>query len=104
MKNFIIIIFLCSLTHAFSQEVLSDLISNPLLFKNEISLQKNKSAIPLPFIDDFSNESTFVSDNLWDNSSVFVNRSYPINPPTIGVATSMPILSSFLVACLNDKS
>ena len=40
-----------------------------------------------PFIDDFSYDFPQVNPDLWDQSSVFVNRTYPINPPTIGVAT-----------------
>ena len=46
-----------------------------------------KSTLSLPFIDDFSYDSHQVDNDLWMESSVFVNRTYPINPPTIGVAT-----------------
>ena len=45
------------------------------------------SAITLPFLDDFSYNSHFPNYLLWEDSAVFVNRSYPINPVTIGVAT-----------------
>ena len=41
----------------------------------------------MPFIDDFSNDGSIVNADLWEQSSVFVNRTYALNPPTIGVAT-----------------
>ena len=39
------------------------------------------------FLDDFSYNSYFPDNLLWEDSAVFVNRSYPINPVTLGVAT-----------------
>ena len=48
---------------------------------------ENTSILSIPFIDDFSYDFSNVNNDLWEVSSVFVNRSYPINPPTIGVAT-----------------
>ena len=69
------------------QEVLSVLVSNPVLNGNKLVVNKNKSAITLPFFDDFSYNSPVANIDLWQQSSVFVNSSYPINPVTIGVAT-----------------
>ena len=69
------------------QEVLSALVSNPVLNGNKLVVNKNKSAITLPFFDDFSYNSPVANINLWQKSSVFVNRTYPINPVSIGVAT-----------------
>ena len=69
------------------QEVFSDLVSNSVLIGNKLVVNKNKSAITLPFFDDFSYNSPFANINLWHQSSIFVNRTYPINPVTIGVAT-----------------
>jgi len=87
MKNHLIILcFLISNT-VFSQEVLSDLYSISYLSEKEFIVKQNKSALALPFIDDFSYSFTQPDNNLWNSSSVFINRSYPINPPTIGVAT-----------------
>ncbi|MDC0249686.1 T9SS type A sorting domain-containing protein [Flavobacteriales bacterium] len=71
----------------FSQEVLTDLSSNPVLLDVKWESSLSKSTIVLPFIDDFSYNSSVVDPDLWQQSSVFVNRTYPINPPTIGVAT-----------------
>ncbi|MBT5090434.1 MAG: T9SS type A sorting domain-containing protein [Flavobacteriales bacterium] len=50
-------------------------------------MNKNKIALSLPFFDDFSNDSNSVNIVLWEKSSVFINRTYPINPITLGVAT-----------------
>ena len=69
------------------QEVFSDLLSNSVLNGYKLVVNKNKSAITLPFFDDFSYNSPVANINLWQQSSVFVNRTYPINPVTIGVAT-----------------
>ncbi len=44
--------------------------------------------IPLNgLLDDFSYQSPFPDTLLWMNCNVFVNRNYPVAPPTIGVAT-----------------
>ena len=71
----------------FSQEILSDLHSNPILLGSKSQPILPKTSLVLPFIDDFSYNSSLVSVDLWEQSSVFVNRTYPIDPPTIGVAT-----------------
>lgn len=70
-----------------SQEVISPLISNSDLQKNTRSIYGNKSSLSIPFIDDFSNNSSYPDSNLWKDNSVFVNRNYGKNPITIGVAT-----------------
>ncbi|MAW21706.1 MAG: hypothetical protein CMD16_04865 [Flavobacteriales bacterium] len=71
----------------FSQETLTDLSLNPKLLNVDWSSNSSKPILSLPFIDDFSYDSPLVDNDLWEKSSVFVNRTYPINPPTIGVAT-----------------
>ena len=81
----IAILFFSLLLNA--QEVLSPLISNPVLSVEKLFINKNKSAITLPFFDDFSHNKPNVNTDLWEQSSVFVNSTYPINPVTIGVAT-----------------
>ena len=69
------------------QEVLSNLGSNPVLNGKKLLVNKNKNAITLPFFDDFSYNSHVARIDLWQQSSVFINRTYPINPVTVGVAT-----------------
>ena len=71
----------------FSQEVIMDLYTNPIMYNQTFNNKQNKIPILLPFIEDFSSEGSIADNNLWRSSSVFVNRSYAINPPTIGVAT-----------------
>ena len=79
----------------FSQEVLTDLTTNPAIVKRysekHFSNAKNKfvtlDTIALPFLDDFSKEDIYPDASLWIDSNVFINRDYPIQPPTLGAAT-----------------
>ena len=85
--NFLLLSFF-SVSFLGAQEVISVLESNPLLKTKQKQMTKMRtaSALPLPFLDDFSYNSYFPGND-WEDSAVFVNRSYPINPVTIGVAT-----------------
>ena len=87
MRKFIVLLFFSFSISSFAQEVISDLVSNPFLADYKHKINPFKSTLSLPFIDDFSYDSHQVDNDLWMESSVFVNRTYPINPPTIGVAT-----------------
>ena len=87
MKNFFIFSFFLSFSILHAQEVLTNLISNPVLNNNKFLTKDSKSSLALPFFDDFSYDRNTVNSNLWFQSSVFVNRTYALNPPTIGVAT-----------------
>jgi len=87
MRVSLLIFILCHSTLLHGQEVLSHLVSNPILKSKKFILNKNKSVLTLPFVDDFSYNSPVADVNLWQQSSVFINQTYPINPPTIGVAT-----------------
>ena len=58
-------------------------IKNNTLKKNPVTLD----TLSLPFMDDFSKEDVYPDATLWTDSSVFINRDYPIAPPTLGVAT-----------------
>ena len=73
----------------FSQEVLNDLFANPVLIKKEVSssLKSTNLTVELPFFDDFSDISDLPSELLWQDKNVFINATYPIGPPSIGVAT-----------------
>ena len=85
-KHFILcFIFFASLLSA--QEVTSNLISNPFSSNIKFATNSSKLVLSVPFFDDFSYDGPSVNSNLWEPSSVFVNSTYPINPPTIGVAT-----------------
>ncbi len=50
------------------------------------SLQVNDT-LALPFLDDFSSLSGYPDPQHWSDSSVYVNGTYGVNPPTLGVAT-----------------
>jgi len=43
--------------------------------------------LTLPFFDDFSVISVLPLESLWTDGSVFINADFPINPPSVGVAT-----------------
>ena len=93
----IISFFLC--ITAFGQgEWLLPLHSNPVIRKylkdhpetTKVGAYKiivTSDTIQLPFIDDFSYDGIYPNQNLWSDSNVYINRDFPINPPTIGVAT-----------------
>ena len=87
IRRFCVIFFICVTTLLSSQEVISSLISNPLLLNEKFMCNTDKKTLSLPLIDDFSYHTRIVNSDFWEKSSVFVNRTYPINPPTVGVAT-----------------
>ena len=87
MRKFTVLFFILVSLSSSAQEVVSDLVCNPFLADYKHKINPFKSTLSLPFIDDFSYDSHQVDNDLWMESSVFVNRTYPINPPTIGVAT-----------------
>jgi hypothetical protein len=45
------------------------------------------TSLLLPFIDDFSDYTGYPNPALWEDRLGFVNRDFPINPPTLGVVT-----------------
>ena len=75
----------------YGQEYLVGLSSNVALrqlsVKNTPSDTKSSSSLALPFFDDFSNYYGYPNTDLWQNNQVFVNTSYAVFPPTVGVAT-----------------
>lgn len=46
-----------------------------------------KQVVPLPFFDDFSENSSMANPALWQESTVFINQTWAITPITLGVAT-----------------
>jgi len=87
MRVILLIFILCCSSFLHGQEVLSDLVSNPILKSKKFIPNTNKSVLALGFFDDFSYNSPVADPNFWQQSSIFINRTYPLNPPTIGVAT-----------------
>ena len=72
MRNHLIILCFFISNTVLTQEVLSDLYSISYLLENEFTVKQNKSALALPFIDDFSYPFTQPDNNLWHSSSVFI--------------------------------
>jgi hypothetical protein len=72
-----------------SQERLSALgYNSELINAKKYQSVKNTRAIALPFVDDFSYDSKLPDATLWVGfNQTFVNRTGPINPPTLGVVT-----------------
>jgi len=96
-KNWITAVFMGILPSCFlhSQEVLTTITRNPVLVKKYAEVKNHisqiRATIPdtlhLPFLDDFSKDNIYPDTELWLDSNVFINRTYPIAPPTLGVAT-----------------
>jgi hypothetical protein len=91
--NLLILILAFQVLEAKGQELLTGLGEN-IHVPQATKLLKTKSIsnIELPFVDDFSKSGQLVPNpKLWrDSQSVYINRTYAINPPTVGVATFDP--------------
>ena len=93
MKFFKSICFLVFIPlFGFSQEVITDLSVNFQQKEMIKSFKKNEKIdrsgyVFLPFKDDFSKETVFPSQDLWENNFAFINNTFPIKPITVGVAT-----------------
>ncbi len=99
-KKSAIAFFLLLSNFVFSQGLIEvPLHTNQVLISKWEEIKNNKAyffppsitdtiSIPLGgILDDFSNPGPFPDPKLWLDCSVFVNRNYPVAPPTIGVAT-----------------
>ena len=75
----------------YSQEYLSGMVNNPAIQKNHSQYENLTKSLPglhLPFFDDFSGSNDiYPKSSLWKDRLVFINKTYPVNPPTLGVAT-----------------
>lgn len=95
-KNLFTAVFLyLSALNISAQEVLLGLNSNPVVKEQYNKALSNRAArtllltdtIELPFVDDFSTADVYPSAELWCDSDVFINATYGVDPPSIGVAT-----------------
>jgi hypothetical protein len=89
-KHLILVLLLWLANGLFAQEYLSGLHSNPLMSANKdhAFTLKTTGEVHLPFLDDFSYRGQiYPADTLWADRDVFINSTYAINPPTVGVAT-----------------
>ena len=72
------------------QEYVTGLTQNPSLvkaYKQTPSPEKSAVTIKLPFVEDFSKGVGYPNAQLWQDRQAFVNNTYPVFPPSIGVAT-----------------
>ena len=92
-KRWLIYILLIMLpaTQAVSQEIVTGLLFNRQLagvkHKPQLKSTKGNDTLLLPFIDDFSGDSLFPSPDRWTDRQVFVNNTYSVKQPSLGIAT-----------------
>lgn len=94
-QSFLLASFLILFQAAHSQEEITPLKRNPTIInylKHHIeddagSLKKKDGPLTLPFFDDFSTIEIYPDAELWDDQDVFINSTFPIRPPSYGVAT-----------------
>lgn len=92
-KVFSLFIVFLFVSPAFSQEFLTGVITNPVIKKyleensNHFKKKAIDTVINLPFYDDFSFSSVYPADSLWEDRFVFVNGTFGLNPPSVGMAT-----------------
>jgi Secretion system C-terminal sorting domain len=86
-----IFLFVFFVSTVYAQESVDSLDYNARqYFQSEQPVNRsanNRAALSLPFVDDFSYNSTFPDPAKWMVSGVYVNADFPIHPPSIGVAT-----------------
>jgi hypothetical protein len=91
-KTFLILLIINILNNQFliAQERLTGLSVNPYLpveQLKEIRQRKDKPLLTLPFVEDFSNYTGYPNPQLFMDQLGFVNNTFPIKPPSIGVVT-----------------
>ncbi len=96
MKNKLFSLFLLLITGMplSAQEKLVPLVTNPAVRKAYLRHPEHTAksltspdTLSLPFLDDFSVFSVYPDPARWSDRDVFVNQSFGVNPPTLGVAT-----------------
>ena len=83
------------LLFAFASSLQAQLVTSPLGSMNLPSKSPAKSksqrsgedTLSLPFLEDFSYRGPSPDAALWLDEAVFVNTTYPVHPPSVGVAT-----------------
>ncbi len=74
-----------------AQFIETALTSNPAVearyHKGPWKAFKSADTLELPFLDDFAKTKIYPDSTLWENNYVYVNETFGLNPPTVGVAT-----------------
>jgi len=90
-------LFFC-LSNLKAQETIGNAGGYPVLKNNSPKLKTTKGSLAdtleLPFFDDFSNYVFYPDNDKWADNYAFINNTYPIEPPSIGVATLDAISNS----------
>src|SRR5580698_8303778 len=88
-KIFLLIVCTTISFVSFAQETILPLRYNNILMhqKKQKENPARSQSLALPFIDDFSYAGPYPDPNKWIDREAFINTTFPINPPTIGVAT-----------------
>jgi len=94
-KTIFLLSFMGLCNFSVAQEFLTGLRINPQIIKEnqqhkEISKKKSTSEhapLLLPFFEDFSNYTGYPNEKLFMDKQAFVNNTFPVFPPTIGVVT-----------------
>ncbi|MFN4122795.1 MAG: T9SS type A sorting domain-containing protein [Flavobacteriales bacterium] len=78
--------------YATAQIVVEPLGSNDIKKNQKVDRIKeqkktSRSSLALPFVEDFSYPGPYPRSDYWADSSAFINWDFPIQPPSIGVAT-----------------
>ena len=96
LNYYLTLLLILNLTYtvSFGQENIAPLKNNSILINkwktNNMLNQRISSAsdtLVLPVIDDFSLDDVFPNQSIWCDSNVYINSDFPIDPPTVDVAT-----------------
>lgn len=86
---FILCLLLLSAITGNAQEYLTGVTSNPILTKAAKESPRRDVSTPLrlPFLEEFSTGTGYPDPTRWSDRQAFVNNTYPVFPPSLGVAT-----------------
>ncbi|MBS1688554.1 MAG: hypothetical protein JSS96_07510 [Bacteroidetes bacterium] len=85
-----IAIFFLFIGYGFAQEHIAPLGYNPVIkeaAKKDIGRFSKKTALSLPFFEDFTNYDVFPDNTKWADHEAYVNNTMCVNPISRGVAT-----------------
>ncbi len=81
------LIFLSGNVLAQPVEELGSVTARPQTYTPAKVKKKTTASVALPFFDDFSYDQNYPDTSLWEDANVYINQTYSIAPPTLGVAT-----------------
>lgn len=98
IRHLLFLLLLISGGSSLAQETLVDLTYNAALAERASRVKQQSSAskysvmpldsiLVLPFLEDFSREDVYPDSIRWKDRNVYINRTFPKAPPTLGVAT-----------------